>query len=451
MIWRRLEHIMLGLSLLLTVVGSGAVALMIPDVPSVPTSYGSHVTYVSDPGSPIPISGDLLYSYPLQSQLLWLNETDGLPQLHIHYYNLNLAVTVLCNDTACNTGTCKTQNTTEPMMLSRLPPGATFQQNQTRDGQTVEEWSLTEDVRAMYIWSILTNSFDTDKNMSLDQMTVMLGRYPYGVTTNYIFTDVVRQNDPFTPDDFAPPDFCHISLPTFTELPVFGYVLDAASYQPLPFANLSISPGGGQRHRVQADFNGRYNFVARVNQDANVTLLDPHFAPTTFFIPVGVAPIPSNTLADLAVSTSLQSTSFRIVVTWTEFPADLDSILDTPSGCQVNYTNRACGANDAAQLARDETAGYGPETITVDARAQKGLYAHSVRVENGDRFDGAAAIARLYIGNRMAAMLPANPDKDQEADVWNTFAVEFTADGTLDYHVINSFTTSSNTLSIEQS
>jgi uncharacterized protein YfaP (DUF2135 family) len=54
----------------------------------------------------------------------------------------------------------------------------------------------------------------------------------------------------------------------------------------------------------------------------------------------------------------------RIVLTWGETPRDLDSHLDTPSGCHVYYGRKQCNRGQES-LDTDVTDSFGPETINI--------------------------------------------------------------------------------------
>lgn len=72
----------------------------------------------------------------------------------------------------------------------------------------------------------------------------------------------------------------------------------------------------------------------------------------------------------------LSSNQYRIVLTWGETPADLDSHLITPSGEEIYYHNKETTAGDA-NLDVDNTTSYGPETVTITA-PQSGTYRYYV-------------------------------------------------------------------------
>ena len=65
-----------------------------------------------------------------------------------------------------------------------------------------------------------------------------------------------------------------------------------------------------------------------------------------------------------AVSGPVKQGQVRIVLTWGETPRDMDSHLDTPSGCHLYFGHKQC-PNGEASLDTDVTDSYGPETINI--------------------------------------------------------------------------------------
>ena len=65
-----------------------------------------------------------------------------------------------------------------------------------------------------------------------------------------------------------------------------------------------------------------------------------------------------------AVSSPVKKGQLRIVLTWGAMPRDMDSHLDTPSGCHISYSRKQCPGGEAG-LDTDVTNAYGPETINI--------------------------------------------------------------------------------------
>ena len=76
-----------------------------------------------------------------------------------------------------------------------------------------------------------------------------------------------------------------------------------------------------------------------------------------------------------AVALPVKNGQLRVVLTWGETPRDLDSHLDTPSGCHVYYGRKQCRGE--ASLDTDVTDSYGPETINI-VKLLPGVYKYSL-------------------------------------------------------------------------
>jgi chitodextrinase len=105
-----------------------------------------------------------------------------------------------------------------------------------------------------------------------------------------------------------------------------------------------------------------------------------------------------------------------IVLTWDAQPRDLDSYLVAPDGYYVYYGQREeyIDGQLAAQLAQDDTNGYGPEIITI-YRQMSGMYNYFVNNYSGEiPLSQSGAIVKVYNGS----------------DLTNTFNVPTTGLGT---------------------
>ena len=73
-----------------------------------------------------------------------------------------------------------------------------------------------------------------------------------------------------------------------------------------------------------------------------------------------------------AVAPPVGPGKLRFVLTWGEMPRDLDSHLDTPSGCHLYYGRKQCPGREAT-LDTDVQDSFGPETISINS-LKPGLY-----------------------------------------------------------------------------
>jgi prepilin-type N-terminal cleavage/methylation domain-containing protein len=98
-----------------------------------------------------------------------------------------------------------------------------------------------------------------------------------------------------------------------------------------------------------------------------------------------------------AMSPQLAAGELRIVLTWGEFPRDLDSYLWVPGQSDAVFYGDSGSLTSApfAQLDADDTTGYGPETITISQR-EAGNYSFGVRSLGGGSFVPAETTVRVY-------------------------------------------------------
>ncbi len=211
-------------------------------------------------------------------------------------------------------------------------------------------------------------------------------------------------------------DFVAIDVePTPTAAPqsgtLQGQVTDAVSGAPIADAQVCIQ---GTTQCVDTDANGDYTIsdvapgeqVLNVREDGYIPVNDQLVTITAG----------ETTTRPFAMSPELAVGELRIVLTWGEKPADLDSYLWLPNSTYIYYDQP--GNPATANLDLDDTNGNGPETITI-AQQEDGTYTYAVYnysvARNGDTtpFSISGAVVRVYKG-------------DQEI---NTFAVPTTGDG----------------------
>lgn len=103
-----------------------------------------------------------------------------------------------------------------------------------------------------------------------------------------------------------------------------------------------------------------------------------------------------NEFAPTTSTEALAEGQLRIVLEWGETPTDLDSHLTGPESggdrFHLYYSNQV-PSGASAELDRDDTSSFGPETVTVEA-FRTGLYRYSVHNYSDDSENGALGIER---------------------------------------------------------
>ena len=107
------------------------------------------------------------------------------------------------------------------------------------------------------------------------------------------------------------------------------------------------------------------------------------------------------------ISKILLDTQIRIVLQWGEQPADLDLHLEKDGGYHISYRNMLVSEDGSANLDRDDTDSYGPETITLNA-IERGVpyYVYVVDYTNrnnaiSQKLSQSNAFVKIYVGEEL--------------------------------------------------
>jgi hypothetical protein len=117
----------------------------------------------------------------------------------------------------------------------------------------------------------------------------------------------------------------------------------------------------------------------------------------------------------------------KIVLDWGENPADLDLHLEKRDIYHISYRDMKKSADGNAWLDRDDTNGYGPETITiteVDTNATYRVYIHDYTNKGNagsSKLSASKGTVRVYIDNRLANSFAIPQNKS--GIKWNVFDI----------------------------
>jgi hypothetical protein len=107
----------------------------------------------------------------------------------------------------------------------------------------------------------------------------------------------------------------------------------------------------------------------------------------------------------------------KIVLDWGKEPADLDIHLIKENQYHISYHDMKKAADGSAWLDRDDTGGYGPETITVtqtDSNAVYHIYIHDYtnrNRKNSPQLSRSQAVVRIYNNNKLRERCAITPGK----------------------------------------
>ena len=134
-----------------------------------------------------------------------------------------------------------------------------------------------------------------------------------------------------------------------------------------------------------------------------------------------------------SISPGISGKDYRIVLDWAENPKDLDlHFVKTGSKAansyHISYFNMRQAEDGNAILDRDDTGGYGPETITIgkiDPGAAYTCYVYDYTNRNSPnsaRMSKEGAVVRVYSQNKLmhTFRIPAN----SAGVTWNVFKIE---------------------------
>lgn len=240
------------------------------------------------------------------------------------------------------------------------------------------------------------------------------------------------------------------TLPTFQMLSadisgtntVSGTAINATTGQGIAGAVLNI----------RSDWNNQTGDVINTltaDEDGNYSVELERGYYTIEFVMEGFSPVYVNVASSNAVGVcsgvlnpnagdstidEVQSTEFRIVLTWGQTPRDLDSHLVGLNGNDVFHVyfgdkvETDADGNVIASLDVDDTSSYGPETVTiVDADVNSTYYysVHDFTNRNNETSMGmsmSGANVKVYQGSQLAKEY--NVPLNQAGYVWNVFKIE---------------------------
>jgi len=294
-----------------------------------------------------------------------------------------------------------------------LPPFAVYLNDENVDSIYCQKWKVDLFGFATVTYWI-TNTTYAGKNL-WEPVRVLIDASNSGVdmTIQYDFANIVPgQPDPalFDYRQFgcapAPPP------PTFK---LAGYVRDATNNKVIPNAAVSLS--GGQSTTTGAD--GSYTFTGLTAGVYTVIAAANNYFKTQISVNL-TKDVNFGTFGDLVLAPVAPAGTYRVVLTWGSYPADLDSYIVTPSNCQVSYSNRRC---PTANLDVDARSGFGPETITLTPSGA-GSYTYRVQTYSAGILAGSNAQVSVYGGSGLLTKFAVSTLNSGNARNWKVFSID---------------------------
>lgn len=206
---------------------------------------------------------------------------------------------------------------------------------------------------------------------------------------------------------------------------ILTQIVNAVDGSPVPGAQLMISGGEEQYEPLESDEDGFAFFPVEIGS-YHLKISKPGFIGTSYPIRMGFDENP----IEYVVALSPEIREYRIVLTWGARPLDMDAHLMGPKpeggDFHIWYRNRILiGGMDF--LDRDDTDGYGPETITIYKPAE-GDYMYSVHDYSNRGSASSKALSRsgatvsVYAENRLLSTFTV--PGDQAGNLWKVFTID---------------------------
>ncbi len=219
-----------------------------------------------------------------------------------------------------------------------------------------------------------------------------------------------------------------------------GTVVDGKTGNPVAGLRIDVYEGvtntyGDIVTTVYTDENGNYllenlaegNYTVKIT-DNSASKFD-RYHDCAMKIKVAKDKLTAHQDASVVKVSDISADSVRIVLSWGEKPADLDSHLVYGKSNHIYYGSKnAVGAS----LDKDNVNGYGIETIIVTAPISDETYEYSVQNFTNDRnLSMSGAIVRVYIGYDVSATytfyVPVEEaGANEDYNVWNVFSFDGT-------------------------
>jgi len=213
---------------------------------------------------------------------------------------------------------------------------------------------------------------------------------------------------------------------------ISGEVVDATTGGPISGATVRT---GGISTTTGAD--GKYKLQNVPAGVQNVTAEKSGYISESQ--PVLVVGGQETTNVRFALSPTMPTGQWRIVLTWGQNPSDLDSHLLVPRsdtdgtlGFHIYYRNKGSQDPDIyphAYLDVDDTISYGPETVTIFRRLTKKYKYYVYHYSGTSDLAHSSAVVKVYIGNQLVKTYNVPTQQTSGHRYWYVFDIN--ADGTI--------------------
>ena len=199
------------------------------------------------------------------------------------------------------------------------------------------------------------------------------------------------------------------------------HFFNALDGEPIPNAKVIIGDFG----EFATDYTGKAAFPIPEDGVYQVTFSKRGFIKSTFNIEIMVGSLFFNRFS---VSPELPLGTVRIVLDWGKNPSDLDAHFKKKNSYHISYHNMRVSDDGEAQLDRDDTSSFGPETITAKQIDQNAVYNYIVHNytdrnnKNSDTLSKSRASVKVYGGDNELLNVFQIP-QDTPGTFWHVFKI----------------------------
>ncbi len=195
---------------------------------------------------------------------------------------------------------------------------------------------------------------------------------------------------------------------------------DSQTGEPLPDATITIKDIG----EYTTDSEGKVRFPNQPDGYLSVVFKKEGYITTDFEVEIVADMIFFNRFS---MSPKIDLGTMRIVLDWSDSPADLDAHLVKENNYHISFRDTQVLSDGTGQLDRDDMDGYGPETITItdiDDNASYEYFVHNWTdrsQSSSGRLGGSKATVKVFANNEFLGTVevPRGP----RGTKWSVFKI----------------------------
>jgi len=176
---------------------------------------------------------------------------------------------------------------------------------------------------------------------------------------------------------------------------------------------------------AETDSEGKLLFPIPEDGNYNVSFRKKGYIDSDFTIRIMVGTIFFNRFS---VSPKIDLRYVRVVLDWDKRPSDLDAHLVKEGGYHISYRNMHSVSDGSAKLDRDDTDGFGPETITIKKVERNSDYRFFIHdytnqsTHSSRKLSKSKACIKVYGEGKLLQVF--NVPQNERGIVWEVFRLE---------------------------